>query len=61
LDVTGFILATIHRWNLPQFLYNWQTLIAGILAVLAAWRTILATVETANREVEASQAQTAVD
>ena len=58
--MSGFILALIHRWNLPQFLYNWQTLIAGILAVLAAWRTIRATVELANREVEASQAQTAV-
>jgi hypothetical protein len=54
------ILALIHRWNLPQFLYNWQTLIAGILAVLAAWRTIRATVESADREVKASQAQTAV-
>jgi hypothetical protein len=54
------ILALIHRWNLPQFLYNWQTLIAGVLAVLAAWRTIRATVESANREVAASQAQTAV-
>jgi len=58
--VTGFILALIHRWNLPQFLYNWQTLIAGILAVLAAWRTIRATVESANREVKTSQDQIAV-
>jgi hypothetical protein len=50
----------IQRWNLPQFLYNWQTLIAGVLAVLAAWRTIRATVESADREVDASQKQTAV-
>jgi hypothetical protein len=54
------ILALIHRWNLPQFLYNWQTLIAGLLAVGAAWRTIRATTESADREVEASKAQTAV-
>jgi hypothetical protein len=58
--VTGFILALIHRWNLPQFLYNWQTLIAGVLAVLAAWRTIRATTKSADREVKASQEQTAV-
>jgi hypothetical protein len=43
-----------------QFLYDWQTLIAGVLAVLAAWRTIRATVKSADREVAASQAQTAV-
>jgi hypothetical protein len=39
---------------------HWQTLIAGVLAVLAAWRTIRATIQSANREIEASQAQTAV-
>jgi hypothetical protein len=44
-------------WN---YLYDWQTLIAGLLAVLAAWRTIRATIESANREIAASQAQTAV-
>ena len=54
------VLALIHRWNLPQFLYNWQTLIAGVLAVLAAWRTIRATTQSADREVKASQDQTAV-
>ena len=56
----GAILALIHRWNLPQFLYNWQTLIVGVSAVLAAWRTIRATTQSADREVKASQAQTAV-
>jgi hypothetical protein len=56
----GAVLALIHRWNLAQFLYNWQTLIAGVLAVLAAWRTIRATVESAALEVKASQEQTAV-
>ena len=54
------IIALIHRWNLPQFLYNWQTLIVGVSAVLAAWRTIRATTQSADREVKASQAQTAV-
>jgi endonuclease/exonuclease/phosphatase (EEP) superfamily protein YafD len=50
----------IQRWKLPQVFYNWQTLIAGLLAVLAAWRTIRATTKSADREVAASQAQTAV-
>ena len=59
-DAVNAILALIHRWNLPQFLYNWQTLIAGVLAVLAAWRTIRATTQSADREVKASQDQTAV-
>src|ERR1700722_12477387 len=39
---------------------HWQTLFAGVLAVLAAWRTIRATTQSADREVKASQAQTAV-
>ena len=50
----------IQRWKLAQVFYDWQTLIAGVLAVLAAWRTIRATTELANREVKASQDQTAV-
>jgi hypothetical protein len=50
----------IQRWKLAQVFYNWQTLIAGLLAVLAAWRTIRATTKSADREVAASQAQTAV-
>jgi hypothetical protein len=50
----------IEHWKLAQFLYDWQTLIAGVLAVLAAWGTIRATVESANREIKASQEQTAV-
>jgi hypothetical protein len=45
---------------LAQFLYDWQTLIAGVLAVLAAWRTIRATTQSADREVKASKEQTAV-
>jgi hypothetical protein len=43
-----------------RFLYDWQTLIAGVLAVLAAAGTIWATIRSANREIAASQAQTAV-
>ena len=50
----------VQHWIAARFLYDWQTLIAGVLAVLAAWRTIRATINSANREVEASHAQTAV-
>jgi hypothetical protein len=45
---------------MAQFLYDWQTLIAGVLAVLAAAGIIWATIKSANREIAASQAQTAV-
>jgi hypothetical protein len=41
-----------------DLLDHWQTLFAGVLAVLAAWRTIRATTKSADREVAASQAQT---
>jgi hypothetical protein len=50
----------IQHWKVAQFLHDWQTLIAGLFAVAAAWRTIRATVRSADREVAASQAQTAV-
>jgi hypothetical protein len=43
-----------------RFLYDWQTLIAGILALGAAAGTIWATIRSANREIAASQAQTTV-
>ena len=56
MPIEGWIQHSI----VAQVFYDWQTLIAGVLAVLAAWRTIRATVESANREVAASQAQTAV-
>jgi hypothetical protein len=39
---------------------HWQTLAAGVLALLAAWFTIRATKRSADREIAASQAQTAV-
>ncbi len=50
----------IQHWKVAQFLYDWQTLIAGFLAVLAAAATIWLTVRSANREIAASQEQTAV-
>jgi hypothetical protein len=49
-----------HFTTLLDLVDHWQTLIAGVLAVLAAWRTIRATTKSADREVAASQAQTAV-
>jgi hypothetical protein len=42
------------------FFYDWQTLIAGVFAVLAAAGTIWATIKSASREIDASQAQTVV-
>jgi hypothetical protein len=50
----------IQHSRADQFLYDWQTLIAGVLAVGAAAVTIWATIWSASREVAASQAQTAV-
>lgn len=38
-------------------LYDWQTLIAGFLAIVAAVGTIWATVHSANREIEATNRQ----
>jgi hypothetical protein len=37
---------------------HWQTLIAGVLALVAAWLTIRATKRAAAEEIKASQAQT---
>ena len=50
----------IQHSKVTQFLYDWQTLAAGILAVFAAVGTIWATIRSAGREIAASQAQTAV-
>jgi hypothetical protein len=52
------ILALIHRWNLPQFLYNWQTLIAGVLAFAAGFGTVVATMIMARRQIKAAREQT---
>jgi hypothetical protein len=41
-----------------QFIYDWQTLIAGLLAVAAGVGTIVATIKSANREIAAAQEQT---
>jgi hypothetical protein len=41
-------------------LYDWQTLITGILALIAAFGTIWATIVAANREIAAAQEQTRV-
>jgi hypothetical protein len=49
-----------HFTTLLDLVDHWQTLIAGGLAVLAAWRTIRATTQSADREVDASQKQAAV-
>jgi hypothetical protein len=43
--------------SLWQFVGYWQTLIAGLLAILAAVGTIWATIRAANREVEAANRQ----
>jgi hypothetical protein len=43
----------VHHWIAARFLYDWQTLIAGVLAVLAAAGTILATIKSANPEIKA--------
>jgi hypothetical protein len=43
-----------------DFIDHWQTLIAGILALLAGVGAIAATMRTARQEIEASQAQTKV-
>ena len=37
---------------------EWQTLITGVLALIAAWLTIRATQKSASMEVEAAKAQT---
>ena len=49
-----------HYTTLPDALDHWQTIIAGVLALVAAWLTIRETKRSADREIEASKAQTAV-
>ena len=41
----------IQRWKVAQVFYDWQTLVAGVLAVLAAGATIWSTIRSANREI----------
>jgi hypothetical protein len=47
----------IQHCKVAQFFYDWQTIIAGALALLAAWLTVRATKRATDREIEASQAQ----
>jgi hypothetical protein len=60
----GLIAMPMEDWIqhcvVARFLYDWQTLVAGALAVLAAVGTIWATIKSADREIAASQAQTAL-
>ncbi|SDR63588.1 hypothetical protein SAMN05519103_08790 [Rhizobiales bacterium GAS113] len=46
--------------GLGHILYHWQTLIAGLLAVVAAFFTIRATNSAASREISAAREQTEV-
>ena len=45
----------IQRWKLAQVFYDWQTLIAGILALLAGFGTVAATMIIARRQIAASR------
>jgi hypothetical protein len=49
----------IQHWRLV--LYHWQTLAAGILALLAAWRTIRATKSTTAHKARQSLTKSAFD
>ena len=45
----------IQRWKLAQVFYEWQTLIAGVLALLAGFGTVAATMIIARRQIAASR------
>lgn len=45
----------IQHSRVDQFLYDWQTVIAGVLALLAAFGTVVATMIIANRQIAASR------
>jgi hypothetical protein len=45
----------IQHSRLDQFLYDWQTLIAGGFALVAAFGTVVATIIIANRQITASR------
>jgi hypothetical protein len=47
----------IQHSRLDQFLYDWQTFIAGVFALVAAFGTIVVTRRLANRQIEESRAQ----
>jgi hypothetical protein len=56
----GLTMAYEFKEPFFQYVYQWQTLIAGVLALVAAGLTIRATNNAAAREVAAAQEQTAV-
>ena len=45
----------IQHSRVDQFLYDWQTVIAGVLALLAGFGTVVATMIIANRQIAASR------
>jgi hypothetical protein len=45
----------IQHSTVARFLYDWQTVIAGVLALLAAFGTIVATMIIARRQIAASR------
>jgi hypothetical protein len=47
----------IQHCKVAQFFYDWQTIIAGALALLAAGLTVRATKRSTDGEIEASQAR----
>ncbi len=51
----------IQHWMVARFLYDWQTLTAGVLAVLAAVGGTIVAVSAARREVKAMRLSLAVE
>ena len=47
----------VHHSALWPFLYDWQTLLAGIFALGAAVLTVLGTFTSANRQIDAANKQ----
>jgi hypothetical protein len=45
----------IQHWKVAQVFYDWQTLIAGVLALLAGFGTVTATMIIARRQIAASR------
>jgi hypothetical protein len=45
----------IQHSRVDQFLYDWQTVIAGVLALIAAFGTVWVTRHTANKQIAASR------
>jgi hypothetical protein len=45
----------IQHWKVAQVFYDWQTLIAGVLALLAGFGTVAATMIIARRQIASSR------